>query len=76
VDLRERERERENNRNVEKKSFLRKELRKMYSSSNVVSVFKYRMIQEGHVAHIGKMRRNTSVGKPGAKKPYGRPTCR
>jgi len=56
-----------------------KELRKLYTSPNVIGVVKSRrMIWAGHVASMGDMRNayNISVGKPGKKGPLGRPSHR
>ena len=55
------------------------ELHDMYSSPNIARVFKSRRMRwAGHVARMKKSRSvcRVLVGKPGGKRPNGRPRCR
>jgi hypothetical protein len=55
------------------------ELHSLYYSSNIVRVFKSRMMRlVGHVARMGYVRGVYSVlvGRPEGKRPLGRPRCR
>jgi hypothetical protein len=55
------------------------ELNVLYSSPNIVQVIKSRRMRwAGHVARMGEGRGvyRVLVGKPGGKRPLGRPRCR
>ena len=55
------------------------ELNDLYSSPNIVQLIKSRGVRwAGHVAHMGEKRGiyRVLVGKPGGKKPLGRPRHR
>jgi len=54
------------------------ELNDLYSSPNTDRVIKFRMRWAGHVARTGKRRvvYRVLVGKPGGKRPLGRPRRR
>jgi len=54
------------------------ELNVLYSSLNIVRVIKYRMRWAGHVARMREERGvyRVLVGKPGGKRPLGRPRRR
>jgi hypothetical protein len=55
------------------------ELYGLYSSPSIVSVIKARRMRwVGHVAHMGEVRGayNILVGKPGGRRPLGRPRRR
>ena len=55
------------------------ELSDLYSTANIVRVIKWRRMRwAGHVAHMGKEKGayRVLVGKPGGKRPLGRPRRR
>jgi hypothetical protein len=54
------------------------ELHDLYLSSTIVRVIKSRLLRTGHVAGVGKGRGvyRVLVGKPGGKRPLGRPRHR
>ena len=56
-----------------------KEVNELYSSPNIVRMIKWRRMRwAGHVAHMGEERGvcRVLVGKPGGRRPMGRPRCR
>jgi hypothetical protein len=55
------------------------ELHNLYSSPSIIRIIKSRRLRwAGHVARMGEKRNvyRLLVGKPGGKKPLGRPRCR
>jgi hypothetical protein len=56
-----------------------KELRDLYSSPSIIRIIKSRRMRwEGHVARMGEKRSvyRLLVGKPGGRRPLGRPRCK
>jgi hypothetical protein len=54
------------------------ELHNLYTSPNIIRMIKSRRMRwAGHVARMGELRNAYSilVGKPGGKRPLGRPRC-
>jgi hypothetical protein len=79
----ERERERERPKRIEMTEGLRKlhneELHNLYASPNIIRMIKSRRIRwAGHVARMGAMKNTYRilVGKPGGRRPLGRPKSR